>query len=372
MFENLIKQVTKVIHRYEEREERPSEEATKHALVLPFIRDVLGADYLNPEEVIPEFTADIGERKGEKVDYAVCRADKPVILIECKALYSALNNAATIQLERYVNSRLDVNLGILTNGRHYRFYADLDKPNILDAEPFLSVDLMELTPEIEERMKLFLLDQLDVDRIKQEGQGWKAVTSLVQALENEWKDPSDGYVTHFARPLHQKSSLTESVRRQYAGYLKEAHQIFLSRRTDPHPTPDTEIDVKREIKRSHPNNKPAVVISPEEWRPLTELDPAGLTPRIIQFEDGSTTQVKNWADLVRIVSCKLASEGHFQPVPNDLRKIIREKRPRTKVPWFKLPDGQYIRDSGSAADRFRVTVRLLTSSKYNPAKCKIQ
>lgn len=35
-----------------------TEEATKNALVMPFIKDILGYDVFNPKEVVPEFTAD--------------------------------------------------------------------------------------------------------------------------------------------------------------------------------------------------------------------------------------------------------------------------------------------------------------------------
>lgn len=372
MLQNLTHRVVKNIQRFEERRESPTEEATKHALVLPFISDVLGADYYDPDEVIPEFTADIGHRKSEKVDYAICRDGEPIILIECKALHSPLDKTATIQLQRYIGSLRGVSLGILTDGRHYRFHADLDDPNIMDSEPFLRIDLLKLNPTDERRLQLFHLDNLDVGAVKEKGRGWKAVASLVQALESEWEDPSDGYVAYFAKPLHQKGFLTESVRRQYAGYLKEAHRIFLSRRIDSTDTPDTESDVNREMMRNHLDNKLSAVALSDGWRPLTELDPTDLAPRIIQFEDGSTAQVKNWADLVRTVSRKLASEGHFQPVPIDLHRIIRAKPPKTKVPWFRLPDSQYIRDSGSATDRLNVTVRLLTASGYDPAKCKIK
>ena len=47
-----------------------TEESTKHAFVLPFI-NILGFDTFNPTEVVPEFTADLGLKKGEKVDYAI-------------------------------------------------------------------------------------------------------------------------------------------------------------------------------------------------------------------------------------------------------------------------------------------------------------
>ena len=48
-----------------------TEEATKNAFVMPFISTVLGYDVFNPSEVIPEFIADVGIKKGEKIDYAL-------------------------------------------------------------------------------------------------------------------------------------------------------------------------------------------------------------------------------------------------------------------------------------------------------------
>lgn len=60
-----------------------TEEATKTSLIMPFLK-ILGYDVFDPFEVHPEFVADIGIKKGEKVDYAILREEKPVILIECK------------------------------------------------------------------------------------------------------------------------------------------------------------------------------------------------------------------------------------------------------------------------------------------------
>ncbi len=47
-----------------------TEEATKNALVMPFIR-VLGFDVFDPTRVIPEYVAEVGLKKGVKIDYAV-------------------------------------------------------------------------------------------------------------------------------------------------------------------------------------------------------------------------------------------------------------------------------------------------------------
>ena len=43
--------------------------------------------YSNPTEVVPEFTADVGTKQGEKVDYAIFKDDEVIMLIECKKVW---------------------------------------------------------------------------------------------------------------------------------------------------------------------------------------------------------------------------------------------------------------------------------------------
>ena len=76
-----------------------TEEATKTSLILPFFQ-ILGYDIFNPLEFIPEFTADFGIKKGEKVDYAIKISDAPVILIEAKSISEKLTKHDS-QLFRY-------------------------------------------------------------------------------------------------------------------------------------------------------------------------------------------------------------------------------------------------------------------------------
>ena len=63
------------------RQKGPSlltEEATKTALVMPFIK-ALGYDVFNIDEVVPEFVATGSDRKDQRVDYAIMKDGKPVI-----------------------------------------------------------------------------------------------------------------------------------------------------------------------------------------------------------------------------------------------------------------------------------------------------
>ena len=95
-----------------------TEEATKMALILPFFQ-LLGYDVFNTSEICPEYTADIGIKKGEKVDYAILVAGEPVILVEAKAANKKLDNHKS-QLFRYFVST-PAKFAILTNGIEYRF-----------------------------------------------------------------------------------------------------------------------------------------------------------------------------------------------------------------------------------------------------------
>lgn len=130
-----------------------TEEATKTSLILPFFT-LLGYDVFNPFEFIPEFIADVGTKKGEKVDYAILQDNKPIIIIEAKACNSELNNKHINQLFRYF-SVTNARFGILTNGILYRFYSDLKESNKMDLLPFLEINLLHLNEKSINELKHF-------------------------------------------------------------------------------------------------------------------------------------------------------------------------------------------------------------------------
>ena len=118
-----------------------TEEATKTSLIMPFF-NILGYDVFNPNEFIPEFVADVGIKKGEKVDYAIALNNKITILIEAKSVNENLKKHDS-QLFRYFGTS-EAKLAILTNGIEYRFYTDLEEANKMDTAPFLTINLLEI------------------------------------------------------------------------------------------------------------------------------------------------------------------------------------------------------------------------------------
>jgi len=136
-----------------QREIIKTEEATKNALIMPFI-NALGYNVFDPSEVVPEFTADVGNKQGEKVDYAIMIDGNPIILIEAKSINTELDIKHASQLFRYFNST-EARFGILTNGIIYRFYTDIAKPNTMDEKPFLEINLQEINEPLINELKKF-------------------------------------------------------------------------------------------------------------------------------------------------------------------------------------------------------------------------
>ena len=79
--------------------------------------------------------------------------DTPVILIECKSISENLERHDS-QLFRYFGTT-DAKFAILTNGLIYRFFTDLDNPNKMDSDPFLSINILDIRENQVRELKKF-------------------------------------------------------------------------------------------------------------------------------------------------------------------------------------------------------------------------
>lgn len=200
----------------EHREVLLTEEAAKTALVMPFIQ-ALGYDVFNPSEVIPEYTCDVGTKKGEKVDYAICDTGKVKILIECKPASAALNLNHASQLFRYF-SVTDARLAILTNGVVFQFYSDVEAPNKMDDKPFFSFSMDTLKPTDVRTIEKFSKHTFDIEKIVQEAGFLKLQSLLRRELEKEFSDPSEEFVRMMASRVHE-GRITSQVRENFSKLL---------------------------------------------------------------------------------------------------------------------------------------------------------
>jgi predicted type IV restriction endonuclease len=193
-----------------------TEEAAKTALVMPFIQ-ALGYDVFNPGEVVPEFTADVGTKKGEKVDYAICMDRKISILIECKPSSAELSINHASQLFRYF-SVTDARLAILTNGVVYHFYSDVDRPNKMDEKPFYTFSIEAIRPSDAKILEKFGKSSFDIDQIVQEAVNLKMQSQLRKELEKEFNEPSEDFVRILASRVYG-GRLTPTIKEGFSKVL---------------------------------------------------------------------------------------------------------------------------------------------------------
>ncbi len=195
-----------------------TEEATKNAFVMPFIQ-ILGYDIFNPTEVIPEFIADIGTKKGEKVDYVIKNNGEPILIIECKH-WKESPNAHNSQLHRYYHVSKS-RFGVLTNGHIYNFYADLEKPNIMDDKPFFTLDLSNLKETSLKILENFTKNGYNLESILDSAEALKYIKAIRVEFEKELQEPSDEIVRLLVNRFFDKT-LTASRLATFKDYTKKA------------------------------------------------------------------------------------------------------------------------------------------------------
>jgi len=205
-----------------------TEEATKTALIMPFLA-ALGYDVFNPLEVIPEFTADVGTKKGEKVDYAIKRDDQIVMLVEAKKASCALDQVHASQLYRYF-SVTAARVGVLTNGVIYQFYSDLEEPNKMDERPFFELNLLELKDAHLVEVAKLSRERFDVDGVLSAAHDLKALSLVRAVLERQAEEPDEDFVRFCYQKANPSGRFIASAREQYTPIVKKAFTSLISDR----------------------------------------------------------------------------------------------------------------------------------------------
>lgn len=222
---DLIDKLTELASRIQRQKDSAlTEEAAKTAFVLPFIQ-LLGYDVFNPSEVIPEYTADHGVKKGEKVDYAIKQDDVITIIIECKPIGVDLEAKYAGQLFRYF-SVTDARFGVLTDGVRYVFFSDLEKENRMDDRPFFEFDLFEFTESHVEELKKFTKSSFDMDTIIGTASNLKYHKALLSEIKAEFEHPSEDLVKLWTGRVYS-GRLTSQVREQFTGLTQQAMKDYI-------------------------------------------------------------------------------------------------------------------------------------------------
>lgn len=209
-----------------QRDAIQTEEATKNAFVMPFISTILGYDVFNPLEVVPEFTADVGIKRGEKIDYAIMRDGEVQMLIECKKSTEPLKIEHASQLFRYF-AVTNARIAVLTNGETYQFYTDLDAPNRMDDKPFLVLDLLDIDETLIPELVKLTKDVFDLDSIISAAGELKYIGQIKRTIATQFKEPEDDWIRFFTTRVYD-GAFTQKVREQFTTLVTKATKQFLN------------------------------------------------------------------------------------------------------------------------------------------------
>ncbi|MCK6547613.1 type I restriction enzyme HsdR N-terminal domain-containing protein [Myxococcota bacterium] len=204
------------------------EEATKHALVVPFLQ-VLGYDVFDPREVKPEYAADFAKKRSgqqEKIDYAIFLNDAPVMFIECKPVGADLSDHEG-QLARYFNATPTVRVALITNGVQLRVFTDLQQPNVMDPNPWLDVDLLSpKAAEIEalKRFRKFDFSANDVVSLAEEMVYYNSMTSFFAA---QLREPTEPFVRFVLGETLSVNRVTAKIIERLTPIMRKALQAAI-------------------------------------------------------------------------------------------------------------------------------------------------
>ena len=202
-----------------------TEEATKNAFVMPFI-SALGYDVFDPTEVTPELVADVGVKKGEKIDYAILRDGKPIMLFECKHHSANLATEHASQLYRYF-SVTECRVAVLTNGIEYRLFSDLDAANKMDAKPFLVFNILNFPESLIAELKKFTKEVFNIDNLLSTANELKYMREIKSLLSHQLTVPSDDFVSFCAKGIGVPR-MTQAVKDQFTMLTRKAFSEFIS------------------------------------------------------------------------------------------------------------------------------------------------
>ena len=215
-FKDNLNELVKKIGKYRERV--TNEEMTKTAFIMPFF-ELLGYDTRDPFEFHPEFTADIADAKGEKVDYAILINDEPQILIEAKECSDTLDKHDK-QLMRYFHTTR-AKIAILTNGIIYKFFTDLDEENKMDTKPFLEIDLLSIKENEINELKKFFKSNFDIGNILTTAEELKYSNAIKKLLKNELEEPTENFVTYILGEVYEGVK-TQKVKDKFKNIINKS------------------------------------------------------------------------------------------------------------------------------------------------------
>lgn len=360
-----------------------NEASTKQSLVLPLIQ-ALGYNVFDKMEVDPEFTADIGVKKGEKVDYAIMRDGEPIILVECKAINISLNNDVS-QLYRYFTPTR-ARFGVLTNGVVYRFFSDLKTANVMDQTPFWEMDIRSADEGGVARLRRFTKDNFDAAKIKESAIATNVLISVKANIQKMYYNPDDEFSKTLFRNV-RVGDLAIEFAANHRELVKQAFHEFVSDRSGTGSNGEFSQEIsagasqsatEQALAATSPNPSPApqqgspTTSAPADgWQSLSDIRPKtrARKPRQMMLPDNSVVSIPLWNWVGLEVFRWLTNNGHFDgddsSIPSNESRHIVSGRPihpnGKKFSKTQEVNSRYVEmggfDAPTAAENARIIIK---------------
>lgn len=328
-----------------------NEAGTETFCFEPFI-ELLGFGS-NPVDMEKQYPADIsgGNRT---VDYAIKKDGVPIMIVECKPL--------GVNLDSYIGGSLlgyyfavvqEVRFGILTDGRFYQFYTDLNNRNRMDPTPFLEFDLFNIQAFLVAELEWFSKSRFDLDEALAAARNLKNARPILDFLSAQANSPAENFVNFIAGAIgididtpEQREQITETIQQLLRAFRGDEPNSL-----PPLPLPLPEIEpYEEEETDSVPDG--TIELNPDKSWTYRKI-------RGFRF-NGELYEVGKWSDfLVRF--CEILSEGYpnrFEAVLEIVPRFFSLGPPDTGI--REIGDtGIYVKRHISNRDKKRIIEKLV-------------
>lgn len=201
--------ITTVAAQICEREALYTDEAKTKSGAIERVLGHYDWDARDLTQVLPEFAISIPGGSSDHVDYALMEDGSPVLLIEAKQWGDNLDRHYKQANGYYTMSEPRVLVFVLTDGKWWRFYADFDRPSVMDPKPFRMINICEMSESDEEfmesiRREVFSAESMianaeqerrrQAEREQAEREQAEAVIAISKWLAEAASRPSDAFV----------------------------------------------------------------------------------------------------------------------------------------------------------------------------------
>ena len=149
------------------------------------------------------------------------------MLVEAKAVNEKASNHDG-QLRKYFSWTKTAKVGIVTNGTEYRFFTDLSDDNLMDAEPFLSFNILDYTTKDLDNLKFFHRDNFDPAAITIHAEEIVYTKSITKLVSDLLRNPSEDFISLLLRAAKLTDSrITSRVIEKFKPIVKKSIQNSL-------------------------------------------------------------------------------------------------------------------------------------------------